>query len=91
MTALRLSSAHSVRAFGLIPHAGKEFYDSETTIERGYPYSLYFPTKVLMPLSWRGHVYFNNVAFLCVPMSAGALFSGPLHYLHWLHWDFVCK
>ena len=37
MTALRLSSAYWVRAFGLIPSAGRGFYDNETTIERGYP------------------------------------------------------
>lgn len=38
MTALRLSSAHLVRAFGLILRAGRGFYDSATTIERGYPF-----------------------------------------------------
>ena len=89
MTALRLSSAHWVRAFGLIPSAGRGFYDSETTIERGYPLFTYFPIIVLLPFSWRGHVHFYNVAFLCVSMSGGLLFSGPLQYLHWVDWDFV--
>ena len=69
MTALRLSSAHWVRAFGLIPSAGRGFYDIETTIERGYPLFTCFSIIVLLPLSWQGHVHFHTVAFLCVSMS----------------------
>ena len=85
MTTLRLSSAHWVRAFGLTPSAGRGFYDSETTNERGYPLFSCFLIIVLMLLSWQGHVHFHAAAFLCVSMSGGVLLQC------WIGTSFTCN
>ena len=78
MIALRLSFAHSVRAFGLIPSAGKEFYDRETTIERGYPFHLFSIYRT------HAHELAGTCSFphhrISACISAGALFTGPLHW-----------